>query len=115
MRGGKLRWNWQIDKRLTLAPEALPETLVRRLYLDLIGLPPTPIDIDTFLQDEDPQAWETLVDRLLSDTRYGERWGRFWLDLARYADTGGYEGDPDLPQAWRYRDDVVDAFNQDQP
>ncbi len=102
-------------KGLSLAPEAAPHTLVRRLYLDLIGLPPTPAEVEAFVQDADPKAWERLVDRLLSDSRYGERWARFWLDLARYADTAGYEGDPDLPHAWRYRDYVIDAFNQDKP
>ena len=102
-------------KGLALTPEATPGTLVRRLYLDLIGLPPTPQELEAFAQDNDPKAWEKLIDRLLQDARYGERWARFWLDLARYADTAGYEGDPDLPQAWRYRDYVIDAFNQDKP
>lgn len=101
--------------RLNLSKEATPATLVRRLYLDLLGIPPTPIDVDIFVKDAHPKAWERLVDKLLSDPRYGERWARFWLDLARYADTAGYEGDPDLPHAWRYRDYVIDAFNQDKP
>ncbi len=103
------------EKQLTLSPEALPMTLIRRLYLDLIGLPPTPQEVAAFASDKDPLAWEKLVNRLLDDSRYGERWARFWLDLARYADTAGYEGDPDLPHAWRYRDYVIDAFNQDKP
>ncbi len=103
------------EKRLTLAPAAAPRTLVRRLYFDLIGLPPSPAEVDAFVNDSDPKAYENLVDRLLGDSRYGERWARFWLDLARYAGTAGYEGDPDLPQAWRYRDYVIDAFNQDKP
>ncbi|MCA9061644.1 MAG: DUF1553 domain-containing protein [Planctomycetaceae bacterium] len=97
------------------AAEATPEQLVRRLYLDLIGLPPHPQEVDAFLNDASGQAWERLVDRLLDDPRYGERWARFWLDLARYADTAGYEGDPDLPHAWRYRDYVIDSFNRDKP
>jgi hypothetical protein len=67
------------------------------------------------VNDPDPKAYETLVDKLLADSRHGERWARLWLDLARYADTSGYEGDPDLPHAWRYRDYVIDAFNQDKP
>ena len=98
---------------LQFAPDASKRTLIRRLYFDLIGLPPTPSDVNEFLKDSDPKAYEKLVDRLLKDSRYGERWARFWLDLARYADTAGYEGDPDLPHAWRYRDYVIDAFNND--
>ena len=103
------------EKGLTLAPTASPRTLVRRVYFDLIGLPPSPAEVDAFVSDPDPQAYSKLVDKLLDDSRYGERWARFWLDLARYADTAGYEGDPDLPNAWRYRDYVIDAFNQDKP
>ena len=97
------------------APAASKQTLIRRLYFDLIGLPPTAEELREFLQDADPQAYDKLVDRLLNDARYGERWARYWLDLARYADTAGYEGDPDLPHAWRYRDYVIDAFNNDKP
>ena len=103
------------EKSLTLAPAASARTLVRRLYFDLIGLPPSPGEVDAFVNDPDPKAYEKLVDKLLDDSRYGERWARFWLDLARYADTAGYEGDPDFPNAWRYRDYVIDAFNQDKP
>ncbi|MEQ1826547.1 MAG: DUF1549 and DUF1553 domain-containing protein [Pirellula sp.] len=103
------------QKGLAFNDQAAAATLVRRLYLDLIGLPPTPREVEAFVRDADPKAWEKLVDRLLDDSRYGERWARFWLDLARYADTAGYEGDPDLPHAWRYRDYVIDAFNQDKP
>ena len=103
------------EKGLTIAPAASARTLVRRLYFDLIGLPPSPAEVDAFVNDPDPKAYATLVDKLLADARYGERWARFWLDLARYADTAGYEGDPDLPNAWRYRDYVIDAFNQDKP
>lgn len=97
------------------APEASRQQLVRRLYFDLIGLPPTPEEVEKFLKDDSSEAYESLVDRLLKDARYGERWARLWLDLARYADTAGYEGDPDLPHAWRYRDYVIDAFNNDKP
>ena len=74
-----------------------------------------PDEVATYLQDESDDAYQKLVNQLLDDPRYGERWARFWLDLARYADTAGYEGDPDLPHAWRYRDYVIDAFNQDKP
>lgn len=94
---------------------AVRRTLLRRLYFDVIGLPPTPEEIDAFVDNADPTAYERLVDRLLDDPRYGERWARYWLDLARYADTAGYEGDPDLPHAWRYRDYVIDSFNTDKP
>lgn len=103
------------ERQLALSDEASAETLVRRLFLDLVGLPPTPQEVEAFVTDADPMAWQRLVDRLLEDTRYGERWARYWLDLARYADTAGYEGDPDLPHAWRYRDYVIDAFNNDKP
>lgn len=103
------------ENNLQPAPEASKSRLVRRLYLNLIGLPPSPGEVEQFLQDESPDAYASLVDRLLSDSRYGERWSRLWLDLARYADTAGYEGDPDLPHAWRYRDYVIDAFNKDKP
>ena len=78
-------------------------------------MPPLPEEVASFVKDSDPHAAGKLVDRLLEDRRYGERWARFWLDLARYADTAGYEGDPDLPHAWRYRDYVIDAFNNDKP
>jgi hypothetical protein len=95
--------------------EASKRILIRRLYSDLIGLPPSPSEVHSFVEATDPQAYEKLVDRLLADPRYGERWGRHWLDLARYADTNGYEGDPEWPHAWRYRDYVIDAFNSDKP
>ena len=95
-------------------PEASRETLIRRLSLDLIGLPPAPAEIDTFLADADADAYEKLVDRLLASPRYGERWARPWLDLARYADTNGYEKD-DRRKIWLYRDWVIDALNRDLP
>ena len=97
------------------AREATPRALVRRLYLDLLGLPPSPEELSRYLADDSSDAYESLVDRLLEDPRYGERWARRWLDLARYADTAGYEGDPDLPHTWRYRDYVIDSFNTDKP
>ncbi len=103
------------ENQLEPAATATDQTLVRRLYFDLIGLPPSPEDIRQFIDDRSGTRWENLVDRLLEDPRYGEHWARRWLDLARYADTAGYEGDPDLPHAWRYRDYVIDAFNADKP
>lgn len=100
---------------LTPAVAASPRTWVRRVYLDLIGMPPSPEEVAEFLADTSDDAYDNLVDRLLNDPRYGEHWARFWLDLARYADTAGYEGDPDLPHAWRYRDYVIDSLNRDKP
>lgn len=97
------------------APEADPRTLVRRLYLDLVGLPPTPEQVDAYLADQSPNKWAKLVDGLLDSPHYGERWGRHWLDLVHYADSGGYERDFDWPTMWRYRDYVVNAFNNDKP
>ena len=97
------------------APEADRATLIRRLSLDLIGLPPSPEEVAAFVQDESPRAYEALVDRLLSSPRYGERWGRHWLDLARYADTSGFHNDLDRPHAWKYRDYVIRSFNEDKP
>jgi len=97
------------------ARRAESQVLVRRLYLDLIGLPPSPEELAEFLDNKSPQAYSQLVDKLLKDPRYGEHWARYWLDLARYADTAGYEGDPDLPHVWRYRDYVIDSFNRDKP
>jgi hypothetical protein len=97
------------------AREAGRETLIRRLYYDVIGLPPSPEEVRAFVENKSPTAYEELVDKLLKNPHYGERWGRHWLDLARYADTNGYEGDAEFPHAWRYRDYVVDAFNNDKP
>ncbi|MCA9213562.1 MAG: DUF1553 domain-containing protein [Planctomycetales bacterium] len=96
------------------SPEADKYTLVRRLYLDLIGLPPTPEEADQFVQDEDPRAYEKLVDELLESKHYGERWARQWLDLARYSDTNGYEKDRER-SIWPYRDWVIRALNDDMP
>ncbi|HSM79858.1 MAG TPA: DUF1549 domain-containing protein, partial [Bryobacteraceae bacterium] len=96
------------------APEADKTTLLRRVYLDLIGLPPSPADIDAFLADQSPNPYERVVDRLLASPRYGERWARPWLDLARYADTNGYEKDG-MRTAWEYRDWVIRALNADMP
>lgn len=96
------------------APEADKATLVRRLYFDLLGLPPTPEEIDAFVADESPQAYEALVDRLLASPHFGERWGRHWLDVVRYAESMTLRGLV-FKQAWRYRDYVIDAFNRDLP
>jgi len=95
--------------------EASRATLLRRLSLDLVGLLPTTTELDAFLQDESDNAYEKVVDRLLASEHFGERWGRHWLDLARYADTFGYERDDVRPNAWRYRDWVVNSFNNNQP
>ena len=99
---------------LAPAPEADRATLCRRVHLDLIGLPPTPAELDAFLADRAADAYERLVDRLLASPRYGERWARRWLDLARYADTNGYEKDRDR-SIWPYRDWVIRALNDDLP
>lgn len=101
--------------KLKAAPVANKQTLLRRAYLDLTGLPPTPAETEAFLKDQTPNAWEKLIDRLLESPHYGERWGRHWLDVARYADSNGYEHDFDRPNAWRYRDYVIQAFNKDTP
>ena len=87
-------------------------TLIRRAYLDLVGVPPTYAEVNAFLASEDPQAYVKIVDKLLADPRYGERWGRHWLDVARFADQGGYFN---MPHAWTYRDYVIQAFNDDKP
>jgi hypothetical protein len=97
------------------AAEADRRTLIRRATFDLTGLPPTPEEVDGFLSDKDPKAYEKLIDRLLASPAYGERWGRMWLDVVRYADTAGYETDALFPNAWRYRDYVIKSFNEDKP
>lgn len=99
---------------LAPSPEADRRTLARRLYLDLTGLPPTPAEVEAFVNDTSAAAYEALVERLLASPHYGERWARIWLDLARYADTRGYEKD-DRRVIWRYRDWVIDALNRDLP
>ena len=97
------------------APEAPRTTLIRRLHLDLTGLPPTPAEVDAFLADESRDAYRNLVDHLLASPHFGERWGRQWLDLARYGDSNGFRGDQFRPHAWRYRHWVINAFNSDMP
>jgi mono/diheme cytochrome c family protein len=91
------------------------QTLLRRATYDLTGLPPTEADMEAFLADDAPGAWERVVDRLLASPHYGEKWGRHWLDLVRYAETNSFERDGDKPHAWRYRDYVIRAFNNDTP
>ena len=100
---------------LARAPKAKKHTLVRRAYFDLIGLPPSPEQIDAFVNDESGNAWINLINNLLESPQYGERWGRHWLDVARYADSQGFEGDNSIPNAWRYRDYVIKSFNDDKP
>jgi hypothetical protein len=106
----------QLEKRgLKPMPEADRPTLLRRLSLDVRGLPPTPREMEAFLNDRSPDAYEKFVERFLNDPAYGERWARMWLDLARYADSAGYGSDPLRPHIWRYRDWVIDAFNRNLP
>ena len=102
-------------KQMEPAPEVSPRGLLRRLYFSLIGLPPTPEAMQQFLADSSPQAYRQEVERLLAGSRYGEHWGRHWLDLARYSDTRGGAIDDPQPHMWRYRDYVIRAFNQDRP
>jgi mono/diheme cytochrome c family protein len=97
------------------SPPAARSSLLRRVYYDLIGLPPTPEEVRDFLADESPAAYERVVDRLLASPLYGERWARHWLDLVRYAETNGYEFDSVKPEVWRYRDYVIQSFNADKP
>lgn len=103
------------ESGLQRAPRADPQTLVRRAYLDLVGLLPPPAVVDSFAKDPSSEAFARLVDELLDSPRYGERWGRHWLDAVRYADSSGYEHDYDQPHAWRYRDYVIRSFNDDKP
>ena len=102
-------------KKISPAPEADKYTLIKRLSYDLLGLPPTIAEVDAFVRDLSPNAYEKLVDRLLASPHFGERWGRHWLDMARYADSDGYEKDNPRPNAWRYRDWVIHAINSDMP
>jgi hypothetical protein len=96
-------------------PEADRATLIRRVTLDLTGLPPTPDEIDAFVKDAAPDAWEKVIDRLLASPRYGERWGRHWLDVARFGESQGFERDKLRDHAWRYRDYVIRSFTADKP
>ncbi len=103
------------EKDLTLSPRADKITLIRRASFDLTGLPPAPEDVESFVQDDSPEAFAKVVDRLLDSPRYGERWARHWLDLARYSDSEGFKSDETRPNAWRYRDYVIQALNEDKP
>jgi hypothetical protein len=102
-------------KGLQPNPPARPQELVRRLYYDLTGLPPTPQQVEAFVKDMSPQAYARLVDELLDSPHYGEKWGRYWLDLVHYAETNSYERDNPKPHVWRYRDYVIRSFNDDKP
>jgi hypothetical protein len=103
------------EKGLEPAPQADRRTLLRRAYLDLIGLLPPPEEVEAFVNDRSPDAWEKRIDQLLASPHYGERWARHWLDVARYADSWGHIHDDDNPNAWRYRDYVIQSFNEDKP
>jgi len=102
-------------EKLRPAPEAKRAALIRRLSYDLTGLPPTAEQVEKFVGDVSPNVWESLIDSFLESPRYGERWGRHWLDLVRYSDTAGFEIDLYIPDAWRYRDYVIESFNKDKP
>src|SRR5882672_2232320 len=102
-------------KNLQPAHPASREQLIRRATFGLIGLPPTPAEIDAFVNDRTPDAFEKLVDRLLTSPHYGERWARHWLDLARFAESDGFEHDAVRPHSWRFRDYVIQSFNTDKP
>lgn len=121
---GRLKMRTEVDafiqdsldrKELTASPEADRATLIRRLYFDLTGLPPTPEEVEAFVNDKTPQAYELLVDQLLNSSGYGERWARHWLDVVHYADTHGYDKDKLRPNAWPYRDYVIRSLNEDKP
>ena len=104
-----------VTNGLAMLPLADRGTLIRRLSFDLTGLPPTPAEIDAFVADKSPRAYEEIVERLLASTHYGERWGRHWLDVARYTESQGYEYDRLRDNAWHYRDYVIKSFNDDEP
>ena len=103
------------EDKLAPSPEADRTTLIRRLYFVMLGLPPTPEEVTAFVADRKPQAFERLVDRVLDDPRYGERWGRHWLDVVRFAESNGFETNRERLNAWRYRDYVIAALNDDKP
>ncbi|MBL9144094.1 MAG: PSD1 domain-containing protein [Verrucomicrobiaceae bacterium] len=105
----------QSEMKLKPAPEADRHELVRRVYFDLHGLPPTKDQVDAFVNDKDPRAYERLIDEVLASPRYGERWAQHWLDLVRYAESDGYNQDAYRPHAWPYRDYVIKSFNEDKP
>ena len=102
-------------KGIAANPVADRATLIRRAYFDLIGLPPTYDEVQAFVSDDSPDAWPRLIEHLLGLPQYGERWGRHWLDVVRFAQTNGYERDDEKPLVWKYRDYVIRAFNDDKP
>ena len=103
------------EKQIKANPIAKKATLIRRAYFDLIGLPPSFNEVEKFVNDDSPDAWTKLIEHLLGLPQYGERWGRHWLDVVRFAQTNGYERDDEKPLVWKYRDYVIRAFNQDKP
>jgi hypothetical protein len=103
------------EQKLVPVAKASRRALLKRLSIDMLGLPPTPAELDAFEADRSPEAYSKVVDRMLASPRYGERWGRHWLDVVRYADTGGFETDIYFPNAWRYRDYVIQSLNEDKP
>ena len=103
------------ENGIELSPEADRRTLIRRLYLVMLGLPPTPEEVEAFVADERPEAWRQLVDMVLASPHYGERWATHWLDLVRFGETHGFETNRERVNAWPYRDWVIDAFNEDKP
>ena len=110
------RSSWHDCRRKDfIRPPKRRAQLIRRLYFDLTGLPPTPAEVQAFVSDPSPKAYEKLVDRLLASPRYGERWGQHWLDVVRFAETDGFEYDTHRKDAWRYRDYVIRSFNDDKP
>ncbi|MCH7987652.1 MAG: DUF1549 domain-containing protein, partial [Planctomycetes bacterium] len=100
---------------LTFSQPAAKRELLRRVKFDLLGLPPTADEIEQFGKDDSPNAYEQLIDRFLASPQYGEAWGRYWLDLVRFAETAGFNADPDRPLAYKYRDYVIRSFNNDTP
>ena len=104
-----------LDNDIQPSERSSKQTLIRRVTLDLIGIPPTPEDVSAFLDDDRPGAYQRVVDRLLASPRYGEKWARPWLDLCHYADTDGYLTDQLRPVAWRYRDWLINSLNQNKP
>ena len=103
------------EQGLSPAPPASRTTLIRRVYLDVTGIPPSPEDVKRFVADKSANAYETLVDRLLASPQYGERWAQHWLDVVRFAETDGFEYDTHRTDAWRYRDYVIRSFAEDKP
>ena len=103
------------EKGMQPAAQAAPETLLRRIHFDLIGLPPSPEEVEAFIANPSLKAYEAVVERLLASQHFGERWARHWMDLVRYSESHGMEGDPDVPNAWQYRNYLIRAFNADLP